>query len=60
MEGAPGAGADVFGRDPWGIPGIYLSFTLSLLALVVGSYLWKPPTAAELEPFFGKGSSGPA
>ncbi len=55
MEGSSSAaGADVFGLDPWGIPSIYPSFVLSILGLVVGSYLSKPPTAAELEPIFGK------
>ncbi len=55
MLGAPGGvGAGVFGKDPWGIPGIFFSFAVSMLALVIGSYLSPPPEAAQLEPFFGK------
>ena len=58
MLGAPGAASgDVFGRDPWGIPGIFLSFAVSLSGLVVGSYVSAPPTKEELEPFFGAARS---
>ncbi len=55
MLGAPGtAAADVFGKDPWGIPGIYFSAVISILGLVIGSYLSPPPSREELQPFFGK------
>jgi SSS family solute:Na+ symporter/sodium/proline symporter len=55
MQGAASAtGADVFGRDPWGVPSIYPSFAISVLGLVIGSYLSKPPAAGELEPVFGE------
>ena len=55
MLGAPGAAAaGVFGKDPWGIPGIFFSFGLSVAGLVIGSYLSPPPKPEELEPFFGR------
>ncbi len=54
MLGAPGTtGSSVFGKDPWGIPGIYFSFTLSFLGLVVGSYLTPPPPPEAIAPLFG-------
>jgi len=40
--------------DPWGIPLIFPSFAVSLLALVVGSLLTKKPRPEELEKFFPK------
>jgi Na+/proline symporter len=55
MLGAPNAAATgVFGKAPWGIPGIFFSFALSMAGLVIGSYLSPPPMQEELEPFFGK------
>lgn len=58
MRGAPSAtAAGVFGKDPWGIPGIFIAFTASLAGLVIGSYLSAPPGKEELEPFFGKSAS---
>ncbi len=54
MIGAGGAeGSSVFGKDPWGVPGIFVSLGLSLLGLIVGSYLTPPPKPEELEPLFG-------
>ena len=54
MLGSPSAtAADVFGKDPWGIPGIFIAFAISLAGLVIGSYLSAPPTEKELGPFFG-------
>jgi len=40
------------GDDPFGIPSIFFSFTLSTLGLVMGSLLGKPPSEEELKPFF--------
>jgi len=40
------------GDDPFGIPSIFLSFSLSILGLVLGSVFGKPPTEEELKPFF--------
>ena len=54
MEGAPGAGAGVFGADAWGIPSIYPSAIISIGALIIVSLLTAPPTAKELEPLFGE------
>ena len=55
MLGAPNAAATgVFGKAPWGVPGIFFSFALSMAGLVIGSYLSPPPKQEELEPFFGK------
>jgi len=44
--------------DPWGIPLIYPALIVSVLALVVGSYLSPPPSEAELAPLFGKKPEG--
>ncbi|MDZ7372671.1 MAG: sodium:solute symporter family protein [candidate division KSB1 bacterium] len=41
--------------DPWGIPLIYPALLVSVLALVIGSYLSPPPREEELRPFFGHG-----
>lgn len=41
-----------FGADPWGIPSIYPALAISLLSLVVVSYLTPPPDAASLEKLF--------
>jgi len=40
------------GGDPWGIPGIYLSFSISLVCLIGVSLLTKAPTAEELKELF--------
>ena len=42
------------GDDPWGIPSIYPSALVSILMLVVVSYLTPPPSAEELAPLFKK------
>lgn len=41
-----------FGADPWGIPSIYPALAISLLSLVVVSYLTPKPEAAALEKLF--------
>ena len=41
-----------FGADPWGIPSIYPALAISLLSLVVVSYLTPPPDPASLEKLF--------
>ncbi|HEX9973194.1 MAG TPA: sodium:solute symporter family protein [bacterium] len=38
--------------DPFGIPLIYPAFIVSLAALVIGSYLTKPPKAEEIKELF--------
>ncbi len=38
--------------DPWGIPIIFPSFVISLLALIVITYFTPPPSEEEIEPFF--------
>jgi SSS family solute:Na+ symporter len=44
MEGAPGgAGAAVFGADPWGIPSIYPSAIISIGLLVIVSLMTPAP-----------------
>lgn len=53
MRGAPGAAEGVFGKDPWGIPGIFFAFAISVLALVIGSLLGPKPGPEEIRPFFG-------
>jgi len=40
------------GGDPWGIPGIYFSFTISMTCLIGVSLLTKAPTAEELQELF--------
>jgi Na+/proline symporter len=45
------------GGDPWGIPSIYPAALVSIGALVIVSFLTKPPTKEELAPLFGKGSA---
>jgi Na+/proline symporter len=40
------------GGDPWGIPGIYSSFSISLVCLVGVSLLTKAPTTEELKELF--------
>lgn len=45
------------GGDPWGIPSIYPALTVSILALVVVSYLTPRPDEARLEKLFAKGSN---
>jgi len=40
------------GGDPWGIPGIYISFTISLVCLIGVSLLTKAPTTEELKELF--------
>lgn len=42
------------GGDPWGIPGIYISFLISLGCLVIFSLLTPPPREEELERLFPK------
>lgn len=42
------------GGDPWGIPGIYISFLLSIGCLIVVSLLTKPPRQEEIEKLFPK------
>jgi len=42
----------VKGGDPWGIPSIYPSLAVSLLALIVGSLLTKKPGPEQLQKFF--------
>ena len=54
VEGASGAGAGVFGGDPWGIPSIYPAALISIGSLVIVSLLTPPPTEAELAPLFGE------
>lgn len=41
-----------FGADPWGIPSIYPALAISLLSLVVVSYLTPAPDRATLEKLF--------
>jgi SSS family solute:Na+ symporter len=41
-----------FGADPWGIPSIYPALAISLLSLVVVSYLTPPPDRECLEKLF--------
>ena len=41
-----------FGADPWGIPSIYPALAISLLSLVVVSYLTPKPEAAALDKLF--------
>ncbi len=43
--------------DPWGIPLIYPALAVSLVALIVGSYLTPPPSEEELAPLFGAGEN---
>jgi Na+/proline symporter len=38
--------------DPFGIPLIYPAFIVSLAALIIGSYLTKPPKAEEIMELF--------
>lgn len=38
--------------DPWGVPGIYTSLTLSVLTLIVVSLCTKPPKRETLKKFF--------
>jgi len=40
------------GGDPWGIPGIYFSFTISIVCLLGVSLLTKAPTVEELQELF--------
>jgi Na+/proline symporter len=40
------------GGDPWGIPGIYFSFTISMVCLIGVSLLTKAPTSEELRELF--------
>ena len=40
------------GGDPWGIPGIYVSFTISMVCLIGVSLLTKAPIAEELRELF--------
>ncbi len=40
--------------DPWGIPIIFPAFLISILSLVIITYLSAPPAKEEIEPFFGK------
>jgi SSS family solute:Na+ symporter/sodium/proline symporter len=42
------------GGDPWGIPSIYPAIVVSVLFLVIGSYLSAKPKPEELETFFPK------
>jgi SSS family solute:Na+ symporter/sodium/proline symporter len=46
------------GGDPWGIPLIYPSFIVSVLALVVVSYLTPPPSREVLDQVFKPGQTG--
>lgn len=46
--------SDIFGTDPFGIPSIFFSFTLSILSLIVISYLTKPPKEEEIAILFPK------
>jgi hypothetical protein len=41
-----------FGADPWGIPSIYPALAISLLLLIVVSYLTPPPQPETLEKLF--------
>lgn len=50
------AGAEIFGTDPFGIPSIFFSFFLSILSLIVISYLAKPPKEEEIVSLFPKES----
>jgi Na+/proline symporter len=52
LGAASASGTDVFGKDPWGIPSIFPALALSLLGLVVGSYLTPPPRPEEIAPLF--------
>ncbi len=47
-------GAEIFGKDPFGIPSIFPSFFLSLFSLIVISYLTKPPKEEEIAILFPK------
>ncbi len=40
------------GGDPWGIPGIYFSFIVSIACLIVISLLTKPPSQEEFKKLF--------
>lgn len=40
------------GGDPWGIPGIYISFLVSIGCLIVVSLLTEPPKKGDLEKLF--------
>lgn len=40
------------GGDPWGVPGIYISFAVSVGCLIIVSLLTKAPTDKELEELF--------
>ena len=46
--------------DPWGIPLIFPALIVSILALVVGSYLSPPPSEEELKPLFSPEAEGEA
>ncbi len=46
------------GGDPWGVPSIYPAALVSIGALVIVSLATPPPTAAELEPLFGRKAEG--
>jgi SSS family solute:Na+ symporter len=41
--------------DPWGIPGIYISFLVSLGCLITVSLLTEPPREEDIERLFPKG-----
>lgn len=45
-------GTEIFGADPFGIPSIFPSFLLSILSLIVISYLTKPPKEEEISVLF--------
>jgi len=47
-------GSEIFGTDPFGIPSIFFSFTLSILSLIIISYLTKPPREEDIAILFPK------